>query len=113
MVVKKIICVIGILILCVSCYIGKKTIYGLPRKKISIPKGDISIISVDTNALYKMVINFRYDKLLNNYSYHQKVDDHYYPYVSYLKFYNDGKLGLFIIPKKDTAKLEGTEKVSL
>jgi len=83
---------------------GKRTAYGLPRKNIKpLIVGDIRTSNIDSNALYKAIINFR--DIKDDYFY-ERVDDNPYPYVSYLKFYSNGKLGLFIVSKKDTLNLK-------
>ena len=88
------------------CYVGKRTMYGLPRKNIAPLKGDkISYKDIDTNAIYKLVIDYHYNTSLKQYSYYERADDNTYPYISYLKFYSNRKLGLFVILKKDTMNL--------
>lgn len=88
------------------CFMGKRTLYGLPRKNISSLKGgEINYKLIDTFALYKAEIYYHYNTSLKKYSYYERADDNTYPYISYHKFYSSGKLGLFIIPKKDTAQL--------
>ncbi len=88
------------------CYIGKRTVYGLPRKHISsLSDKEIDYKDIDTTAIYKLVINYHYNKYNKQYFYYERADDNSYPYVSYLKFYSDGKLSLFVIPKKDTINL--------
>ncbi len=106
--VNKIIILSIILSCCFGCcYTGKRTIYGLPRRNIKTIKNSTTNNSIiDTNALYKAEIDFHYNTSLNEYSYYDRVDDNKYPYVGYHKFYSNGKLGLFIIPKKDTANLK-------
>lgn len=88
------------------CYMGKRTMYGLPRKNLSPLKGgDFSYKYIDTNALYKLFIDYHYNKTLKRYSYYERADDNSYPYTSYYKFYSNGKLGLFVIPREDTVNL--------
>jgi hypothetical protein len=90
---------------------GKRTIYGLPRKNISRLKGgDTNYI--DTTVLYKAAIAYlsnhspsKQYSHYNRYSYYEREDYNSYPYISYFKFYGNGKLGLFFILKKDTANL--------
>ena len=85
---------------------GKRTVYGLPRKNISSLKGgEENYKLIDTFVLYKAEIDYHYNTSLKEYSYYERADDNTYPYISYHKFYSNGKLGLFIIPKKDTASL--------
>ncbi len=88
------------------CYNGKYSANGLPRKKVKeFPDKNISIENIDTLSIYKLKINFAINGQTNQYIYFEKEDDNTYPYVSYLKFYKNNKLGLFIIPKADTLKL--------
>lgn len=104
--VKKCIYVILVVLISSCCYMGKKTIYGLPRKNItSLSRGEINYRDIDTTALYKLYIVYYYNKYKKQYFYYEKADDNPYPYISYLKFYSDGKLGLFVIPRKDTSNL--------
>ncbi|MEO6672652.1 MAG: hypothetical protein ABIN93_04420 [Ginsengibacter sp.] len=80
--------------------------YGLPRKNISLLKGgDRTYNYVDTNALYKLTINYLYNRGSKRYSYYERSDNNSYPYTSYYKFYSNGKVGLFVIAKKDTMNL--------
>lgn len=88
------------------CYIGKRTMYGLPRKRIQPLKGgNISDKYIDTTVLYKLAISYHYNTSLKKYSYFEAGNNISYPYISYLKFYSNGKLGLFVIPKNDTNNL--------
>ena len=88
------------------CYNGIYSENGLPRKKIKqFRDSSISIENIDTLSIYKSKINFAKNELTDQYIYFEKEDDNTYPYVGYLKFYKDNKLGLFIIPKADTLKL--------
>lgn len=88
------------------CYKGIYSENGLPRKKIkAFPEQNISIENIDTLAIYKTKINFAINKMSKEYIYFEKEDDNTYPYVGYLKFYKNNKLGLFIIPKADSLNL--------
>jgi hypothetical protein len=106
MVNKTLICLL-VLLLSMGCfYTGKRTTYGLPRRKLSIIKGENSPYNyVDTNVLYKAVISFQYNTSLKKNSYYEQFDSNPYPYASYLKFYSNGKLGLFVIHRNDTVNL--------
>jgi hypothetical protein len=88
------------------CYNGKVSEYGLPRKEIRRLKPSITYVKIDTLSLYKAVISFHFNNLSNEYTYFEKNDNNSYSYTSYLKFYPEGKVGLFIIPKADTLQLE-------
>lgn len=101
----KYIYVIIILATCSGCwYMGKKTSYGLPRKNIKpLAVGDISSTNIDTSAIYKAVVSFKDTK---HHYYYEKEADNPYRSDSYLKFYNNGKLGLFIIRKEDSSNLK-------
>jgi hypothetical protein len=90
------------------CYKGIKSAYGLPRKKIARLSDHFSHEKIDTLALYKLQINYAYNKMSKEYIYFEKDNNNSYPYTSYLKFYKNGKLGLFILPKTDTLHLERT-----
>lgn len=98
-----------ILLLTVSgcCYNGKLSDYGLPRKAITkLKNSTIDYSKIDTMALYKAEAGFNINSLTKEYTYYEKDVNNSYPYVSYLKFYQDGKLGVFIIPKTDTLALQ-------
>lgn len=87
-------------------YTGKKSSYGLPRRPIKTFENHLNNYTyIDTAVLYKADIDFHYNNSLKRYSYYDKVDDNPYPYVSYLKFYGNGKVGLFVISKSDTTNL--------
>lgn len=106
MVDRKILIIIIATLICGCCYSGPKSIYGLPRKKIEAFKEFENYNDViDTTALYKLEINYFYNSSLKKYTYYEKEKDIEYSYASYLKFYDKGKMGVFIILKKDTAKL--------
>jgi len=88
------------------CYNGPTSPYGLPRKRIKILLKNIDYGGVDTLAVYKSYANYAYNNLSKKIIYFEKTDDNTYPYVSYLKFYENGKVGLFVISKKDTLNLK-------
>jgi len=97
-----------VLLLNACCYTGSRTSFGLPRKKNVILDGSAnSYALLDTSVLYKGSASFFYNTSLRRHTNYEKDDHHYYPYVSYLKFYSGGKVGLFIIAKKDTVSLNG------
>lgn len=105
MVSKKIIFILFLTL--ISCkYNGVVSEYGLPRKKINFFSQSIYSKKIDTLSIYKNILNYKYNKQDKSYDYFEKTTTNSYKYVSYLKFYANGKLGLFIIPKKDTLKLE-------
>jgi len=106
MVRKIILYTITTMLLIGCCYNGKVSEYGLPRRDIKKLEKPILYEKIDTLALYKLTSSFHINYLTNEYSYFEKNDDNVYPSTSYLKFYPNGKLGLFIIPKSDTLKLE-------
>jgi hypothetical protein len=95
-----------ILVISSCCYTGKVTMYGLARKNVSLLKGgDVTYKYVDTTVLYKATFDF-YPNIFNRNKYdYDLVNNNSYPYVAYYKFYGNGKLGLFIILKKDTMNL--------
>lgn len=79
---------------------------GLPRRKIKeFREKNVSVNNIDTLALYKTKIYFGQNSITKEYVYYQKEDDNTYPYVGFLKFYPNNKLGLFIILKSDTIRL--------
>lgn len=80
--------------------------FGLPRRKINKLKPFKTYGIIDTLALYKLSINFSTNNISNEYVYFEKENNNSYPYTSYMKFYPNGKLGLFIILKRDTLSLE-------
>jgi hypothetical protein len=105
--VKRIsILIISTFIITSCCYWGKTTEYGLPRRNIKGLGLTISYTGIDTMALYKSVYNFQYNTSTKKYSYLENEDDNTYPYISYMKFYSEGKFGLFVIPKRDTLDLK-------
>lgn len=89
------------------CYNGIKSTYGLPRKKITgFNKTSIEYEKIDTLALYKLETNYAYNSISKEYIYIEKDVKSNYPYSSYLKFYKNGKVGLFVIQKSDSLNLE-------
>lgn len=100
MVIRKIIisfitfiCLVG------CCYNGIRNSYGLPRKKIKPLEKNINYEGIDTLALYEIYAYYGYNNISKEPLYFQKASENSYPYLSYLKFYKDGKLGLFVISK--------------
>ena len=104
---KYIFFLIGLSSLFVSCcYNGIYSKDGLCRRKINDYKLKNTLIeNIDTLAVYKEKINFALNTITKEYVYFEKSEENTYPYVSYLKFYPNNKLGLFIIAKSDTLKL--------
>jgi len=94
------------IILTGCCYNGKVSDYGLPRREIKKLDRTILYGAIDTLALYKLTNSFHFNSLSKEYTFLEKDIYNSYPNASYLKFYPNGKLGLFIIPKTDTLKLE-------
>ena len=101
MVNKMLVYIILIVFFSSCCYMGKRTIHGLPRKNISLLKGgEINFKLIDTFALYKTEIDYHYNTSLKQYFHFERIDDNYsYPNIGYIKFYSNGRLGLFVIPK--------------
>ncbi|MFC6877726.1 hypothetical protein ACFQZF_08255 [Flavobacterium myungsuense] len=88
------------------CYKGLYSKNGVCRRKINDYKYKNSTIdNIDTLAVYKEQINFAKNSITKEYVYFEKIDDNSYPYVSYLKFYSNNKVGIFNIAKSDTLKL--------
>lgn len=54
---------------------------------------------VDTLDIYELKFSCFYEKKINSYTNLMEYD---YTHISYLKFYKNGKLGLFIIPIEKT-----------
>jgi hypothetical protein len=107
---------VGGILLCILfnsciCYRGDRTEFGLPRKSI---KGydkentKMDAFPIDTSCVYKLTIDFHYSTSTKTYSYFEKSELNNYPYISYLKFYPEGKVGLFVIAKSDTILLDRT-----
>lgn len=103
--VRNIIFVVIFMIITGCCYSGKVSKYGLPRKEIKKINGVSDYSKIDTTSIYKLEIDFAYNKLEKEYVYYEKSDNNTYPYSSFLKFYSNGKLGLFVIPKEEISKL--------
>jgi hypothetical protein len=88
------------------CYNGIYSENGLCRRKINDYKlKNTSLENIDTLAVYKEKINFALNSITKEYVYFEKNEENTYPYVSYLKFYPNNKVGLFSIAKSDTLKL--------
>jgi hypothetical protein len=101
---KTLVVAISFIIFYSCCYTGRKSEFGLPRndiKRLDIP---LSYEFIDTIAVYKLVADCFYNKSLKKVILFKNQHENY-PYTSYLKFYRNGKLGLFIIPKEDTINL--------
>ena len=92
------------------CYKGPYTSYGSIRQKIrSFSKITENYELIDTTALYKLdaIQEYtHYNLTEKRVSFYEKDDAHYYPYTQYLKFYSNGKLAVFFIPKRDTLFLK-------
>ena len=94
------------LLLISCCYNGLYSKNGLCRRKINDYKlKNAKIDNIDTLAVYKEKINFSINTTTKEYFFFEKSDDNSYPYVSYLKFYSNNKIGVFRIAKSDTLKL--------
>jgi len=105
--VKKIIVNFSLIILFNSCcYNGMVSEFGLPRKRINKLKPFMANNIIDTLALYKLSISYSINNISGEYVYFEKNADNSYPYISYMKFYPNGKLGLFVIRKTDTLNFE-------
>jgi hypothetical protein len=88
------------------CYNGLYSKNGSSRRKINDYKlKNEKIDNIDTLAVYKEKINFAINTITKEYVFFEKNDDNSYPYVSYLKFYSNNKIGIFRIAKSDTLKL--------
>ncbi|MBI1669906.1 hypothetical protein I7X29_15105 [Capnocytophaga sp. p1a2] len=57
-------------------------------------------------ALYKLDSYYFCNSLEKKINDFTKKENDSYPYISYLKFYSKGKLGLFVISKQDTLNLQ-------
>lgn len=82
------------------CYNGIVSEYGLPRRKI--PNYNYQhkrIYEIDTTIVYKLDAVFIFSSSLKKITRYDKEDENTYPYVSYLKYYSNGKVGLFVIEK--------------
>lgn len=95
-----------LILMCITIYgcsySGPISAYGLPRKKIKELRYYDSSKNIDTLSVYKIIYSAAYNKDLNKYT-HYLVDD--YPYTSFLKFYPEGKLGLFVISDCDVDQM--------
>jgi hypothetical protein len=104
--VNRTLSIISFLLLSGCGYMGQKSIDGLPRKRF---KGFESVQMktdiIDTNAVYKLEMNFFLRSKKNRDTTYERDDQNKYRYTSYLKFYSSGKVGLFIIHDEDTARL--------
>lgn len=87
------------------CYSGITSEYGLPRKIISKYNKN-TIVNIDTMAVYKYYAYFKYSKSDTKIMYYNKEENSKYPYISYLKYYSNGKVGLFVIPKTEVLNRE-------
>ena len=105
--VRKIIILLILFVSTTACwYIGKTSEYGLPRRKIRPLPENTDYSKIDTMALYKLDSYYFYNSLEKKINDFTKKENDSYPYVSYLKFYSKGKLGLFVISKQDTLNLQ-------
>lgn len=104
--VRKVSYLFLVFILYSCCYTGIRSPNGLPRRKIHPLPMNTDYTLIDTMALYKIDYFYSRNGLTKEVSRHYKDIDNTYPYTSYFKFYAKGKVGLFIIPKKDTLHLE-------
>ena len=104
---KNIFLLCSLSVLLISCcYNGLYSKNGHCRKKIHDYKlKNTKIDNIDTLAVYKEKINFAINSITKEYVFFEKNDDNSYPYVSYLKFYSNNKVGIFSIAKSDTLKL--------
>ncbi|SDY21799.1 hypothetical protein SAMN05444397_10172 [Flavobacterium aquidurense] len=88
------------------CYNGLYSKNGSSRRKINDYKHkNAKIDNIDTLAVYKEKINFAINNISKEYVFFEKNDENSYPFVSYLKFYSNNKVGIFSIHKSDTLKL--------
>jgi len=78
----------------------------LPRRKIRPLPENTDYSKIDTMALYKLDSYYFYNSLEKKINDFTKKENDSYPYISYLKFYSKGKLGLFVISKQDTLNLQ-------
>ena len=96
--VRKIIILLILFVSTTACwYIGKTSEYGLPRRKIRPLPENTDYSKIDTMALYKLDSYYFYNSLEKKINDFTKKENDSYPYISYLKFYSKGKLGLFVI----------------
>lgn len=102
---RIIILILSFLIFNGCCYTGRISEFGLPRKEIRELDKPLSYDLIDTLSVYKLEINYFYKKASNEITFIEKDDENKYGYTSYLKFYRNGKLGLFVIPKEDMTNL--------
>ena len=82
------------------CYSGIVSEYGLPRKAIS-KYNKSSIMNIDTMSVYPHCAYFTYSKSDRKITDYNKEENSKYPYISYLKYYSNGKVGLFVISKTE------------
>ena len=76
------------------------------RRKIRPLPENTDYSKIDTMALYKLDSYYFYNSLEKKINDFTKKENDSYPYISYLKFYSKGKLGLFVISKQDTLNLQ-------
>lgn len=97
--VRVIFLVIVFMLLKGCCYSGAISQYGLPRKYISRYTKKV-MINIDTTTIYREHAYFRFSKS-NNIKDYRLVKENNYGYISFLKYYSNGKVGLFVIPKTE------------
>lgn len=105
--VKNILSIImaSILIISCNCYRGARTEFGFPRRQIRPLDFISNYARVDTTCIYKRKIDFYYNSSTKSYGYYNNTDNNGSRNTTYLKFYPEGKFGLFVIAKTDTASL--------